>query len=1540
MELLTADMDVYTPPGHPGHSEAEHIIPKIPITLPEGIDPKNINITSIVIKTCTGMKEELTQLNRQLQQTTLLNSQLDNEAFGLRRDVRLLKLQLSACSSTASAITGSYQTQLHDKMKQLLETFDSDAFLILKTVALTREVKTLEKKVKHAANSTETTTERTVLQRELQEKNTELNAKMQQIERSHTNSSLIFQIISLQNQIWDLEQERRGETSLEPDKRILAVQEQLDRGISQLQGNGDAESSMLELISVHTKISMIQRLISVHIEKSRSNVAAYQRQWRQKVELLKKKILLLSRDEGNTELTKDILKLQAEVEHFRQLMSDTKKTTDSHLKELRAIMEEEKKRLEYLQKELEEREYAQAQLIMKIISIMKEVREMQVDEQDQTTSTSQATKCSGFEERYEQVKTEFEKKIAELNRTGHLKAALTLNVINLHDELRTLRELISTTEDPERISELQRQLEEKQEELNSKTAYIERLIANPQIILTILELQNEIWDVQKKADNETNVDRLKELQSKVDDLIAGIDDKVDGNTKLMLKIINLQNQVEQLQRQLSNLQMLQTTQATQFRHELRTKKNQLQTYVNELNEKNQTNARLILTAVDLQNQLRNLENERHHDNTTSSLTITQLREELRAKTEKHSRDQTRMEELQRKLQLKSDECSGFEERYEQVKTEFEQKIAELNRTGGSKAALTLNVINLHDELRTLKELISTTDDPESLSELQRQLEEKQEDLKSKTADIERLIANPKIILTIVELQDEMWDLQGKAANETDGQRLKELQNRVDGLISEIDYGDTKLMLKTISLQSQVQQLQRQLSDLQVFQTAQATQLTNDLAAKKKELQKYVSELSEKNQTNGRLILTVTDLHSQLRNLEKEKHKEGQTTTATITKLKEQLKEKAEEHTRDRAEIEALQNQLNQTEAQCSTFEQKLQDLQNDLDAKMKDLQSRSDTVTSLALQVSTLTMQLEELKRQLQNTESETKIQELQKIIDEKTVELAKKTEELKARSAQPQRLLQIITIQTEIEKLVNVAANDTDYNRISGLQDHLNDLISGIQDENNENTKLMFTILAQQDEIARLKKQEESQRQSELEKIKDLESELDDIRNQIKEKTLVLDSSDMRIANLSAQIMELHKKIKPLEEEISYLKEASTENVEELQKKLDLSKRQLQDSELRLKEADTKNFNSIMEIADLRTKLKKVQRQASRAAKQDINELEEQVKTQQKENKKLENANNDLKQEVKELKMCCNDANTQCDDLERQLQQSQEDADHLLQQLHDKDATVKQLQQELEEQMRENTNLQNEYSDLERRQNQTHEADYLLQQLYEKDASLNQLQQELEEKTREINKLQDDYNNLQNKLTEEDNTIYASKMTFDPNTANPRITLSADNTEMATGMEIQNVPDHPGRFDVALAVLGKNGFSTGRHYWEVSVAGKLCYHLGMASESAPRRGTISFSPANGFWTVVLNKQGQYKAIDKKPVLITVQTQPVTLGILLDIKKGQVSFYDAGARSHMYTFVGQRFTDNIYPFINFCVEDVESETPIVLLPSGSVDWIK
>lgn len=180
----------------------------------------------------------------------------------------------------------------------------------------------------------------------------------------------------------------------------------------------------------------------------------------------------------------------------------------------------------------------------------------------------------------------------------------------------------------------------------------------------------------------------------------------------------------------------------------------------------------------------------------------------------------------------------------------------------------------------------------------------------------------------------------------------------------------------------------------------------------------------------------------------------------------------------------------------------------------------------------------------------------------------------------------------------------------------------------------------------------------------------------------------------------------------------------------------------------------------------------------------------------------------------------------------------------------------------------------------------------------------------------------------------------MDPDTANPRVGLSGRNTQLYIMAEGQDVRDLPGRFDVVLASLGNTGYSSGRQYWEVNVANRLCYHIGFASGSAKRKGILSFSPATGYWTIILNKQGQFRALDRSRTVIPVQTKPVTLGIFLDYKKGQISFYNAGARSHLYSFSGQTFTDELYPFINFCNDDLDNQTPIELIPPGPTNWLQ
>ncbi|XP_067865817.1 E3 ubiquitin-protein ligase TRIM69-like [Heterodontus francisci] len=159
------------------------------------------------------------------------------------------------------------------------------------------------------------------------------------------------------------------------------------------------------------------------------------------------------------------------------------------------------------------------------------------------------------------------------------------------------------------------------------------------------------------------------------------------------------------------------------------------------------------------------------------------------------------------------------------------------------------------------------------------------------------------------------------------------------------------------------------------------------------------------------------------------------------------------------------------------------------------------------------------------------------------------------------------------------------------------------------------------------------------------------------------------------------------------------------------------------------------------------------------------------------------------------------------------------------------------------------------------------------------------------------------------------ASLTLNPVTASPWLILSEDLTSVTHGGERQQVPDDPQRFDPCPCVLSSDGFTSGKHYWEVKVGGKTTWTVGVARESVNRKGDIILSPPNGYWAVGLRNGAKYKAFTFALIDLNLDMKPKEIGIYLDYEGGQVSFYNADGMSHLYTF-SDTFTEKLYPFFS------------------------
>lgn len=153
--------------------------------------------------------------------------------------------------------------------------------------------------------------------------------------------------------------------------------------------------------------------------------------------------------------------------------------------------------------------------------------------------------------------------------------------------------------------------------------------------------------------------------------------------------------------------------------------------------------------------------------------------------------------------------------------------------------------------------------------------------------------------------------------------------------------------------------------------------------------------------------------------------------------------------------------------------------------------------------------------------------------------------------------------------------------------------------------------------------------------------------------------------------------------------------------------------------------------------------------------------------------------------------------------------------------------------------------------------------------------------------------------------------MVLNPNTASPWLYLSDDLTSVKESPERLTAPENPERFDPCVFVLGAEGYTSGKHKWDVIVGDSPKWIVGVCKDSVARKRKFTVSTNRGVWSIGLSK-GVYNVLTPERTELQVQQRPERIRIKLNIDKGEVSFWDGGTAKHLITFTC-KFDEKIFP---------------------------
>ncbi|CDQ60889.1 unnamed protein product [Oncorhynchus mykiss] len=160
-----------------------------------------------------------------------------------------------------------------------------------------------------------------------------------------------------------------------------------------------------------------------------------------------------------------------------------------------------------------------------------------------------------------------------------------------------------------------------------------------------------------------------------------------------------------------------------------------------------------------------------------------------------------------------------------------------------------------------------------------------------------------------------------------------------------------------------------------------------------------------------------------------------------------------------------------------------------------------------------------------------------------------------------------------------------------------------------------------------------------------------------------------------------------------------------------------------------------------------------------------------------------------------------------------------------------------------------------------------------------------------------------------------STEVSLDPETAHPKLVISLHGDSVTYTDTWQELPELPGRFDTTLNVISLQGFSSGRHYWEIDVAGKTYWELGLTYPTISRKGRAEdcwLGRGSDSWAMEFF-DGEYTAWHGGvPHQLPVTKHLSRIGVLCSFPAGLVSFLGADSMTPLFSFCVGAFKDCLH----------------------------